>query len=136
MRPEKLIYMDKKLNKVLIVSCMLFSFICCAQKQKFVSCSPEDFSKLLMKTPGIQLVDVRRPEEFEAGHIDKAVLINVQSSDFVRQALSQLDKSKPVAVYCRSGRRSKDAAGLLVKEGFTVYDLNTGYLGWMEYQSR
>ena len=127
--------MDNKLSKLVIVCCMMFSTICCAQKQKFISCSPEEFSKLLAKTSGIQLVDVRRPEEFEAGHMDKAILIDVQESDFVKKALSQLDKSKPVAVYCRSGKRSKVAAGLLVKEGFTVYDLDTGYLGWMEYQS-
>ena len=89
--------------------------------------------KLLKDNPDVQLVDVRRPEEFEAGHIDKAVLINVQEADFVAKAKSLLDKSKPVAVYCRSGRRSKDAANMLVKEGFKVFDLNNGYLGWMEY---
>jgi len=116
--------------KILSVISLLFSSLCCAQKQPFVSCSPEEFSKLLKETPGIQLVDVRRPEEFEAGHIDKAILINVLESDFLSKAKSLLDKSKPVAVYCRSGRRSKDAALMLSKNGYKVYELDTGYLGW------
>jgi len=115
---------------------MLFSFFGCAQKQRFVSYSPAEFEKLLLDNPTIQLVDVRRPEEFEAGHINKAILINVLEPDFLSKAKSLLDKSKPVAVYCRSGRRSKDAAKLLVKEGFKVYDLNNGFLGWTEYQLR
>jgi len=112
---------------------MLFSFLCCAQNRKFVSLSPEDFEKLLKDNPEMQLVDVRRPEEFEAGHLEKSVLINVQESDFITKAKSLLDKSKPVAVYCRSGKRSKEAAKMLTDTGFKVYDLDSGYLGWMEH---
>ena len=112
---------------------MMFSLFCCAQKPKFISYSPTEFEKVLKENPEIQLVDVRRPEEFDAGHIDKAILINVQADDFIKKAESLLDKSKPVAVYCRSGKRSKDAAGKLTKKGFVVFDLDTGYLGWMEY---
>jgi len=120
-------------KKIFLISFMFLSFLCCAQKPEFISYSPEDFEKLLNNNADIQLVDVRRPEEFEAGHIEKAILINVQEADFLKKARSLLDKSKPVAVYCRSGKRSKDAAGQLTKAGFTVYDLDTGYLGWMEY---
>ena len=112
---------------------MLLSFLGCAQKKQFESYSPEQFEKQLNENPGVQLVDVRRPDEFAAGHIDKAVLINVLESDFLSKANALLDKSKPVAVYCRSGKRSKDAAKILAKEGFKVYDLDTGYLGWTEY---
>ena len=112
---------------------MMFSLFCCAQKPKFTSYSSVDFEKLLKENPEVQLVDVRRPEEFAAGHIDNAVLINVLADDFIKKAESMLEKSKPVAVYCRSGKRSKDAAGKLTKAGFVVYDLDTGYLGWVEY---
>jgi len=125
--------MKKIFSKVLFVCGMLFSCACCAQKPTFDSVSAEEFERLLKDNREVQLVDVRRPEEFEAGHIEKAVLINVQDSGFITQAKSLLDKSKPVAVYCRSGRRSKEAANLLVKEGFRVYDLDSGYLGWMAY---
>jgi len=112
---------------------MLFAFVCCAQKKQFESFSPEQFEKRLDENPAVQLVDVRRPEEFDAGHIDKAVLINVQDSGFLSNANALLDKSKPVAVYCRSGKRSKEAAKILAKEGFNVVDLDTGYLGWTDY---
>ena len=125
--------MKKIFSKVLIACGVLFSCACCAQKPKFDSVSAEEFERLLKDNREVQLVDVRRPEEFESGHIEKAVLINVQDSDFITQAKSLLDKSKPVAVYCRSGRRSKDAANMLVKEGFRVFDLDSGYLGWMMY---
>jgi len=113
---------------------MMFSLFCCSWNNRpFVSYSPAEFEKLLKENPDVQLVDVRRPDEFEAGHIDKAILINVLEHDFVTKAESALDKSKPVAVYCRSGKRSKDAAAKLTKKGFTVYDLDTGYLGWVEF---
>ena len=112
---------------------MLFSLFGCAQNHKFSSYSPKEFEKLLKENPAIQMVDVRRPEEFAEGHIANAILINVLESDFLIKADSLLDKSKPVAVYCRSGKRSKDAASKLVIKGFTVYDLDAGYLGWMEY---
>ena len=125
--------MNKIFSKVLVACGMLFSCACCAQIPKFDSLSAEAFEKFLKDNRDAQLVDVRRPEEFEAGHIDKAVLINVQDADFITKAKTLLDKSKPVAVYCRSGRRSKEAANMLVKEGFKVYDLDSGYLGWMEY---
>ena len=112
---------------------MMFSLFCCAQKPKFTSYSPEEFQKLLKENPTVQLVDVRRPDEFQAGHIDKAILINVLDDDFLKKAGTLLDKSKPVAVYCRSGKRSKDAAGKLSKSGYTVYELDSGYAGWLDY---
>ena len=125
--------MKNSVEKLFFISCMLCFFSCSAQKQPFDSLSPVDFEKLITEKPDIQLVDVRRPDEFEAGHIAKAVLINVQDSDFITKAKSLLDKSKPVAVYCRSGRRSKEAAQNLAKEGFKIYELDSGYLGWIEY---
>jgi rhodanese-related sulfurtransferase len=123
------------MKSLIIGCCMVFSFFCCAKNQDFISLSPADFEKLLKENPDIQLVDVRRPEEFEAGYIDKSLLINVQEADFIKKAKTLLDKSKPVAVYCRSGKRSKDAATKLTKEGFKVYELDSGYLGWVEYQN-
>jgi rhodanese-related sulfurtransferase len=120
-------------KKLIAAFCMLFSLFGCAQKKAFISCSPMEFERVLKEKPSIQLVDVRRPEEFGEGHIDKAVLINVQDADFVTKAVALLDKSKPVAVYCRGGRRSKEAAKILANEGFKVYELDTGYLGWIDY---
>ena len=122
----------KKINLVVI---MVFSFCFCAQKPEFDSLTPAEFEKLIKENKSVQLVDVRRQVEYDSAHIDKAILIDVLDSGFVDRAKLLLDKSKPVAVYCRSGRRSKNAAGMLVKEGFIVFDLDSGYLGWIEYKT-
>jgi rhodanese-related sulfurtransferase len=123
------------MKKLMLIFCSVFSFFCCAQKRQFESCSPPEFEKLLKGDSTVQLVDVRRPDEYAAGHIAHAVLINVQDSGFVAAAVALLDRSKPVAVYCRSGKRSKEAAVLLSKEGFKVHELSSGYNGWVDYQA-
>lgn len=68
--------------------------------------------------PGVTVVDVRTPEEFTAGHLDGAVNMNVEGSDFDTQIVT-LDTAGTVAVYCRSGRRSAIAAEALASAGFT-----------------
>ena len=121
------------MKRIIAVLGMLFSLFCCAQKPRFTSYAPAEFERALKEDPAIQLVDVRRPDEFEAGHINNAILINVLEADFISKVDAMLDKSRPVAVYCRSGKRSKDAAEKLSKKGFVVYDLDSGYLGWMDF---
>ena len=71
---------------------------------------------------GETLLDVRGPDEFAAGHLDGALNVPV---DELGQRLSELGpKARPVAVYCRSGRRSAAAARLLREAGFVrVTDL-------------
>lgn len=113
-----------------------FSLCCCVQKRAFVSYKPAKFEKLIRNESALQLVDVRRPDEYAAGHIGHAVLINVQDTMFAARANGLLDKSKPVAVYCKGGKRSKEAAEKLVKEGFRVYELDNGYDGWREYRKK
>ncbi len=80
----------------------------------------------------VQLVDVREPEEFEEGHIVGAILIDVNAQDFLEKALATLDKQRPVAVYCRSGRRSARAASMLASQGFKVTNLGGGVLAWQD----
>lgn len=88
-----------------------------------------DFDKFI-KTPGVQIVDVRAPQEFTEGHIAGAVNINLFDSDFARHALRVLDKSRPVAVYCISGKRSATAAKILTDEDYKVVNLAGGILAW------
>ena len=121
------------MKKVIFVVCMVFSFCCCGQNREFTSFTPAEFEKILKSDASIQLVDVRRPVEYDSGHIYNAVLINVLDSAFIDNAITMLDKSKPVAVYCRSGKRSKDAAGKLSGIGYKVFELDNGYLGWVAY---
>ena len=78
------------------------------------------------------LVDMRRPDEFAAGHLPGAVNIEVTAPDFGPR-VAQLDKTKPTYVYCRSGARSATAAGQLSTAGFAqVSNLFGGVLDWPE----
>jgi len=91
--------------------------------------SVTEFSKII-KQKDVQILDVRTPEEYSAGHIEGALLADYNGPTFKEDALKVLDKGKKVAIYCRSGRRSAAAAQILAREGFTLYNLETGIIGW------
>lgn len=95
---------------------------------KFTSQNNNDFT-LTIADKKVQLVDVRTAAEYASGHIPGAVNMDVQSRGFENN-ISQLDKTRPVALYCRSGARSKMAARKLAEKGFKVYELNNGISGW------
>ncbi|MDY7396225.1 rhodanese-like domain-containing protein [Aureibaculum sp. 2210JD6-5] len=92
--------------------------------------TPQDFKKKVDNTD-VQLIDVRRPEEYKAGHLKNSKNINVLEEDFVKNAETTLDKNKPVYLYCRSGKRSEKASSKLKEAGFTkIYDMEGGFLAW------
>ncbi|MEM9077291.1 MAG: rhodanese-like domain-containing protein [Bacteroidota bacterium] len=79
----------------------------------------------------VQLVDVRSQAEYKSGHIDDAVNMNVMDRKRFIQQIEALDKEEPVYLYCKSGVRSKNAAELLKKEGFSkIFDYSGGYDDW------
>ena len=98
-----------KLNQ-LIVGIFLFlsSLFSCQQKGDFQSMNVEEFDSLI-QNEDIQRLDVRTLAEYSEGHITKTININVMDDSFASMADSLLQKDKPVAVYCRSGNRSKKA---------------------------
>ena len=71
-------------------------------------------------------------KEFAEGHIKGAILIDQFQNDFVEQALARLPKDKIIAVYCRSGRRSANAAGKLADVGYKCVNLLGGIIAWKE----
>lgn len=98
--------------------------------KKIESIASEAFAEKIKTTPNAQILDVRTPEEFASEHIDKAVNVNWLADDFVANT-ANLDKSKPVFVYCKSGGRSAKAAAKLAELGFTnIYELQGGILKW------
>ena len=75
------------------------------------------------------ILDVRRPDEFAAGHIPNA--INVPNETIGTDEIPELpNKDQLIMVYCRSGRRSKEAAEKLVKLGYTNIVEFGGILDW------
>lgn len=98
--------------------------------KEYVSVGVDDFEALI-DDPAVQLVDVRTKSEYDEGHIAGAALIDVYQSDFKEQALEMLDRNRPVAVYCRSGVRSRTASDTLSKEGFAVTNLDKGIQSWI-----
>lgn len=101
----------------------------CSRNDSIVSVSVPAFEKEI-KSDSVQLLDVRTPEEYVAGHIAGAININVQSDDFSEMALNELSKDSTVLVYCRSGRRSLTAAEILTKLGYKVVNLEGGIIDW------
>ncbi len=96
--------------------------------------SPLQVYEAVYGSDSLQLVDVRTPEEYSVSHLKNAQNICVTDDDFQKQ-VGVLDKSKPVYVYCRSGKRSARAAKILKEMGFTqVYDLEGGIMEWEENQ--
>ena len=66
------------------------------------------------------------------GHIKGAILIDQFQSDFVEQAQAKLPIDKTIAIYCRSGRRSANAAGKLADVGYKCMNLKGGIIAWKE----
>jgi thioredoxin len=91
---------------------------------------PQAFQEKFLNSSGAILLDVRTPSEFSEGALANARNIDWNGSDF-KASVSNLDKSKPIFVYCLSGGRSASAARELRKTGFTtVYELEGGILKW------
>jgi len=81
---------------------------------------------------GIQLLDVRTEQEWNEGRIQGAIRIGHAEDDFAARVTKELDPSKPVLVYCRSGNRSAQAARKLEKLGYSrIYDLKGGIKAWL-----
>lgn len=112
--------------------CLAGLFACREESGNFKSLSADEFATLIAD-PAVQLLDVRTVAEYSEGHIPGSININVlNEKDFSDVADSLLQKERPVALYCRSGKRSKRAATILSKKGYKVFELSTGFQGWQE----
>lgn len=98
-------------------------------EEKYTNLSPDEFEHLI-ENKDVQCVDVRTVAEYSEGHIPGSLNINVLDKQFIDNADKILDRNHPVAVYCKSGRRSRNAAKQLEEKGFKVYNLDTGFEGW------
>ena len=109
---------------------MLMGLFACGGN-KYIDMDVVEFG-LLLKENEAALIDVRTPDEYAEGHIASAVNFDVYSDTFLEDIKAAYPVEKPLAVYCRSGRRSASAAKKLADAGYTVYNLKGGYLAWTE----
>jgi rhodanese-related sulfurtransferase len=121
-----------KYKILILISLIVFSTSCQNTKQNSnVKLIESEELKTLLQNEDVQFVDVRTVAEFNENYIEGAENI-VYDTNF-QQKLNQLDTTKPVVVYCRSGRRSKASAIILEENGFNeVYNLDGGILKWMK----
>ena len=101
---------------------LLFVNVGCSQTKS------EHIIDFLAKHPeSILLVDVRTPQEYEAGHLENAQNINWFDADFAEN-FSEIDKDEIIYVYCKVGGRSAQAQEKLISMGYTnVINLEGGY---------
>lgn len=120
-----------------ILTCLLAALgltTACGQQrsgaaENFENVEVAAFAELIADS-NVVILDVRKVDEFAEGHIKGAILIDQFQSDFVEQAQAKLPKDKTIAVYCRSGRRSANAAGKLADIGYKCVNLKGGILAW------
>jgi len=88
----------------------------------------QDLDRLHTATADLQIADVRRPAEWDDGHIEGALLLPLNQLD---KAMQQLDPARPIAVHCKGGYRSAIAASLLRRAGFRqVVNVTGGFDAW------
>ena len=114
-----------------LLTCLLATLgltTACGQ-QNFENADVQEFAELIADS-NVVVLDVRTAAEFAEGHIQGAVLIDQGQSDFMEKAKATLPAGKTIAVYCRSGRRSANAAGRLADAGYKCVNLKGGIIAW------
>ena len=111
-----------------IMAFSLFGLFSC--KANYTDLDINGFSSKIESSTPVRLIDVRTPEEFAEGHLRGAVNHDWYDSNFVDKVSAAYDKSAPLYIYCRSGKRASEAAAALDKAGFEVFNLKGGYLAW------
>ena len=116
-----------------ILTCLLAALgltSACGQ-DNFENTDVQGFTELVADS-NVVVLDVRTVAEFTEGHIEGAILIDQGQSDFVEKAKATLPIEKKIAIYCRSGRRSANAAGKLADVGYKCINLKGGIIAWKE----
>ena len=97
----------------------------------FENADVNEFAELVADT-NVVVLDVRTASEFAEGHLERAINIDYRQDDFVEKAKATLPLDKKIAVYCRSGRRSAGAAGILGDDGYKLVNLKGGIIAWKD----
>ena len=133
-REDVEIIMRKIVCKVLSALLCIFSFVGCNQKETamkntYEQITPAEAKEIMDTEQNYIILDVRTEEEFAEGHVKDAILI--PDTEITEKAEGILtDKEQQILVYCRSGRRSKNAANQLVELGYSNVKEFGGIIDW------
>ncbi|MGX1927794.1 rhodanese-like domain-containing protein [Flagellimonas sp. 2504JD4-2] len=120
-----------RVQKILIAFVLLVYFGCLPKTTPEVTTITKSELTAALEKGNIQLLDVRRPGEYDQGHIQGAININVLDSVGFKKGVASMDREKPIYIYCQAGKRSKKASEKLKEMGFqTIYDFSAGYGSW------
>jgi len=130
----------KQISFLMVIALAVVLFGCARDTTKLDTPPPETARKAavneiapndaLQKTQAAysQFVDVRTPEEYAKGHAARAINIPLNE---LPEKLDRLEKNEPVYVICQTGRRSKEASEILVKNGYNwVFNVSGGTAAW------
>ena len=96
----------------------------------YVNVNVSEAKQMIETNPSLVILDVRTQEEYDEGHLENAVLIPVSE---LESRLDELNKDKPILVYCKLGGRSATASQILVDNGFSgVYNMLGGVTAWRD----
>lgn len=119
---------------ILLFLAVLLLTACAYEKENkkeptYMNITAEEAKKIMDTEEGYIILDVREQEEYDQGHIPGAILLPLGT--IADQAHTVLpEKDQLLLVYCRSGRRSKQAAEILVEQGYTNIKEFGGILDW------
>lgn len=122
-----------KRNKGILLLLALLILAGCVQKVEkevnYVNITAQEAKELMDREEGHVILDVRTEEEYAQGHIPGAILIpDYEIETKAEEVLT--DKDQMILVYCRSGRRSKNAAQVLLELGYTDIREFGGIIDW------
>lgn len=123
-------------NIIIIIGLFLQTYAFSQINDGITVLSAAEFSKVI-KVDSIQLIDVRTPEEFREGHLGNALNVDFLDPETFYIEVNNLNKERPVYLYCRSGNRSGKATLKLDSLGFkSIYDLKGGYINYPNVEDK
>ena len=103
------------------------------QTNKFKTVDAKEFAAFIKDTAKVTVLDVRTAAEHAEGFIPETHFnIDVLDESFEKEILEKIPHDSIVAIYCRSGRRSKTAGAILESNCYKVVELESGFNGWKD----
>lgn len=110
---------------------MLNDLICIFAKKQIMNLLQKEWISQLENDKDAVIIDVRTPDEWNDGHIENAINIDIYKGQGFIYLLEELDKEKNYFVYCKAGGRSEQACNIMNQLGFkNTFNLIGGMMEW------